>query len=372
MKKKILFLFAHLHKGGMQRAVSNISQALGDEYELHVAYFGTENPDYKYNAVMHDLKIPGSLNNSLFDKLKKYYFKLKILKEFINKNKFHSVISFGESASLLSLMSKHNSKKILSVRVAIDEGLGKGIVAFISKLLIKIFYKQADLIIPVSKKLEEDCKKIVGTKVPIYHIPNMYPIDEIKSKANEPLPEKFNFLENKKYIINVGSLCYQKGQDLLIKAYSKLSDIKDNYNLVLVGRGPDKDKLVNLTNELGLNDRVIFIDFQNNPYPFIKHAEIFVLSSRYEGFPNVLMEAMICGVPVVSFDCPTGPNEIIDNEVDGILVSNIDETQLSYSIQNLVCNQKNIIKLKNNLDNKVERFSFEQIIRLWRNALNDY
>nr|WP_278252245.1 glycosyltransferase [Deferrivibrio essentukiensis] len=168
----------------------------------------------------------------------------------------------------------------------------------------------------------------------------MYPIDEIRRKSEEELPKEFKYLENENYIINVGSLCYQKGQDLLIKAYSKLDDIKDNYKLVLVGRGPDKDKLVNLTNELGLKDRVIFIDFQNNPYPFIKHAEIFVLSSRYEGFPNVLIEAMICGTPVVSFDCPTGPNEIIDNEVDGILVSSIDETKLSYSIQNLVVIRK--------------------------------
>lgn len=368
MKKKVLFLFAHLHKGGMQRAVSNITQALGDEYEFHVAYFGTENPGYKYNAMMHDFKIPGSLNDNFFLKIKKYFNKLSVLRNFVNKNRIDKVISFGESANLLNLLSKHNSKKILSVRVAINEGLGTGIYANISKILINIFYKQADLIIPVSKKLAEDCRKIVGKKVPICHIPNMYPIDEIRRKSEEELPKEFKYLENENYIINVGSLCYQKGQDLLIKAYSKLDDIKDNYKLVLVGRGPDKDKLVNLTNELGLKDRVIFIDFQNNPYPFIKHAEIFVLSSRYEGFPNVLIEAMICGTPVVSFDCPTGPNEIIDNEVDGILVSSIDETKLSYSIQNLVCNQKNIIKLKNNLNNKVDKYSFDNIVNKWRNV----
>jgi len=370
IKKKILFLFAHLHKGGMQRAVSNITKALGDEYELHVAYFGTENPDYYYNAVMHDLNIPGSLNNSLFDKLKKYFNKLSALRSFVNKNRFDSVVSFGESANLLNLLSKHNSKKILSVRVAINEGLGTGFYASISKILIKVFYKKADLIVAVSKELEKECKKIVNNKVPVTYIPNMYPIDEIREKANQGLPDEFKFLENKKYIINVGSLCYQKGQDLLIKAYSKLENIKNTYNLVLVGRGPDKEKLIKLVNELNLNDKVVFINFQNNPYPFIKHAEIFVLSSRYEGFPNVLIEAMICGVPVVSFDCPTGPNEIIDDGVDGVLVSNMDKNQLYYSIQNILCNQKNIIKLKNNLDNKIKRFSFERVAQQWRDVLN--
>lgn len=372
MKKKILFLFAHLHKGGMQRAVSNITQAIGGDYELHVAYFGTENPDYKYDATMHDLNIPGSLKNSLIDKVKKYIYKLKILKEFINSNSFDSVISFGESASLLSLLSEHNSKKILSVRVAIDEGLGKGLYATISKLLIKIFYKKADLIVTVSKKLEEDCKKLVGDSVALYHIPNMYPIDNIREKANEPLPEEYRFLEDEDYIINVGSLCYQKGQDLLIEAYSKLGDLKNNYKLVLVGRGPDKGKLLKLVEELDLKDKVIFVDFQSNPYNFMKNSSLFVLSSRYEGFPNVLMEAMICGKAVVAFDCPTGPNEIIKNGIDGILIDKIDEQLLSSKLENLLLDDDKIKIFQSNAIIKSNQYSFDKIANAWRNSFENY
>lgn len=367
--KKILFLFAHLHKGGMQRAVSNITQALGDEYELHVAYFGTENPGFKYNAIMHDLKIPGSLNNSLFDKSKKYLRRLIVLKNFVNNNKFDTVVSFGESANLLNLLSNHNSRKILSVRVSIDEGLGGGLYATISKLLIKFFYKKADLIVAVSKKLQQDCLKIVGDKIPVIHIPNMYPIDEIKRKAQEPLPKEFQYLENEKYIINVGSYCYQKGQDLLIKAYANNFKLNSEYKLVLLGRGPDKEKLLKLTEELNLIGKVIFIDFQSNPYNFIKKSTLFVLSSRYEGFPNVLMEAMICGKVTVSFDCPTGPREIMADGTYGVLVKKINYTSLSEAIVDIVSDYKRIPKIKELLNSRVKQFDYHNISMLWKEIL---
>lgn len=332
-KKRVLFLLAHLHKGGMQKAVSNITRAIGDDFDLFVAYFGTENPGFVYKAKEHNFDISGSKSTGLLSKAKNFKKRLQALKDYVEDNDIDIVISFGEAASVINLLANHPAKKYLSVRVALKESLGDGLYGRIYKLLIRWLYPKSDMIIPVSQALAEEVQKYTKGKVPIKVINNLYFSEELIKQSNDPLPSEYDYLIDSNYIVNVGSYCHQKGQDLLIDAFAMTDFCQQGHLLVLVGRGPDEEKLKEQSKNLGIENQVVFTGFQTNPYPFVKRAKLFVLASRYEGFPNVLVEAMIIGTPVIAFDCPTGPSEILENDLKQALVALGSIESLAKSIE---------------------------------------
>lgn len=147
---------------------------------------------------------------------------------------------------------------------------------------------------------------------------NPFDFDQIKALAAKPFELPTN-LTSKNYILHIGAFTLQqKRQDLLIEAFAKS---KLNCKLVLLGKGQDEEKICQLIKDYGLTDRVILPGFQINPFPWIKHARLFVLSSDYEGFGNVLIEAMALDTPAISTDCPSGPGEIFINGMENSLVA---------------------------------------------------
>lgn len=153
----------------------------------------------------------------------------------------------------------------------------------------------------------------------IRRIYNPFAIATIRNMAAEPVTNKPD-----KYLIHVGRFAKQKRHDILFRA---LQQLPDEYKLVcLCGRD---DKLQKLAAEYQLQGRVISPGFTQNPYPWIKHAELMLLSSDFEGFGNVLVESLICGTPVVSTDCPHGPNEILQGELANWLVPRRDPAALA-------------------------------------------
>ena len=314
-KTRILFLFAHLHKGGMQKAVSNISQALPAQFEQFVGYFGTENPGFTYNARMHDFQLPASGARGPFGKATIAWRRMVALRRYIETQRIDIVISFGESANIYSLMSGHPAKTIITSRVALLEALSdNGLYGHAYRMLAKWLYPKADALVAVSEALANDMRKIVGTKVRISAIPNLYHVSDIRRQAGQPLPEAFAFLENKRFLLNVGSLCHQKAQDDLLKVFAQVHARYSDVYLVLLGRGEWHEPLARQAESLQIRERLVFIDFDLNPYRYMSRAAAFVLTSRYEGFPNVLVESMICEAPVLAFDCPTGPAEILGED----------------------------------------------------------
>ena len=149
-------------------------------------------------------------------------------------------------------------------------------------------------------------------------IPNPCPLRAIREamlEANDAIPSQ-------PYLLNVARLVPAKGHDLLLRAYARSGT---SLPLVLVGDGQERDNLVALANELGIADRVIFAGNQHNPYPWMRHARLFVLSSRFEGMGIVLFEALACGTPVLSVDCPGGVREILKGELETSLVERSEE-----------------------------------------------
>lgn len=143
---------------------------------------------------------------------------------------------------------------------------------------------------------------------------NPIPIAEIQSLAQEATD-----LPKEPYIIHVSRLTYQKNQSLLLRAYHA-SGVKEK--LVLVGSGQDEVNLRRLADELGISECIEFVGAKYNPYPWMKGASLFVLSSRFEGFGLVLIESLICGTPVIATDCPGGVHDLLVGEQRRLIADN--------------------------------------------------
>jgi len=135
--------------------------------------------------------------------------------------------------------------------------------------------------------------------------------------------------------------------------------------LTILGQGPEEENLKLIALELGLKERITFTGFVQNPYPYMSQADLFVLSSRFEGFPNVVLEAMACGTPVVAFECPGGINEIIEEGVNGWKVNLEDTSALARAIETAMKTQ-----LDSNLIRKYvqERFGVKKIVQEYERA----
>jgi glycosyltransferase involved in cell wall biosynthesis len=178
-------------------------------------------------------------------------------------------------------------------------------------------------LITVSKGIEKDLIEVVKIKpLSIQSIYNPFHFDFIKDLANQPTKLLGHNLK-KNYMLHIGAFTLkQKRQDLLIKAFAN-SNL--NCKLILLGKGQDEKKIRSLIKYYGLTKKIIIPGFQLNPYPWIKHAKLLLLSSDYEGFGNVLVEALILGTPVLSTNCPTGPGEILSGSMRNSLVNCGDE-----------------------------------------------
>ncbi len=159
----------------------------------------------------------------------------------------------------------------------------------------------------------------------VHFIPNPIDFKSIQYQANEGRPQMLDQVAvNKKRILGVGRMVKQKNFSLLMRAFALLTKTESNVHLIILGDGPERRRLTNLAKRLGIANQLTMPGKVVNPYIWMANADLFVLSSNYEGWPNVLIEAMVMGLPVVACDCPTGPAEILGNGDHGVLVPKND------------------------------------------------
>jgi GalNAc-alpha-(1->4)-GalNAc-alpha-(1->3)-diNAcBac-PP-undecaprenol alpha-1,4-N-acetyl-D-galactosaminyltransferase len=170
-----------------------------------------------------------------------------------------------------------------------------------------------------------------------------------------------------KIILGVGRLEKQKGFDVLIKAFSKTPNTK--WKLYIAGDGQEKKSLIDLIQDYGLTN-VELIGKRKDIFDWYAKASIFVLSSQQEGFPNALLEAMAFGCASISFDCPSGPNEIINDNKNGLLIENQHHEKLAQAIQMLMENEEIRSKIGQEAMYIKEKYSIKIIASEWEALLN--
>ena len=197
--------------------------------------------------------------------------------------------------------------------------LGEGLQGKINLSLIRWLYPAADQLICPSRGMLADLKAL-GVVVSSGHVVgNPFDVKAILQRSQEAVSaDEFVFRPDRRYLISVGRLEAVKRPEDIVQALSVLADRYPDLELLLLGTGSEQAAIQVLTKNLGLNQKVHMLGQVPNPFKYMSCCDVFVSASRFEGFSNVIVEALIAGVPVVSTDCPTGPREI--------LVSNSDET----------------------------------------------
>ena len=180
----------------------------------------------------------------------------------------------------------------------------------------------ADAIVSVSSDAAEDLQRLLPRPAAgrVHFIPNPVVTPALLEQAGLPVAHSWFGDPRTPVVLTVGRLFIrQKDQPTLLKAFAEILKSR-SAKLVVLGEGPDKARLTDLACQLGVHSSVDFVGFQTNPFAYMARAQVFVLSSAYEGLPTVLIEAMACGVPVVATDCPSGPREILEGGKWGLLV----------------------------------------------------
>jgi glycosyltransferase involved in cell wall biosynthesis len=205
-----------------------------------------------------------------------------------------------------------------------------------------------------------------------YFLPRLQTRVEIIPNPVLRFPHNKDLLEGSlgaRSLIAVGRLGREKGFDLLLQAFANLKDAYPEWTLTILGEGALRKELEALGKQLGLSNRLHFLGQVKNPYDYLQQADIFILPSRFEGFPNALCEAMACGLPVIATDCPSGPSEIVRHGIDGILVPNEDVNALTIALERLMSDDRERQRLATRASEVTERFGVEKIMGMWEKLL---
>ncbi|MGB5324269.1 MAG: glycosyltransferase [Pseudomonadales bacterium] len=226
------------------------------------------------------------------------------------------------TALLAALLSRSKVPVVVCEQsnATMDLDNNPGIKPKVVKVLMRWLYPRAYNIIAVSEGVADDLANLLGmsaNRISVVH--NSVPIDEISNRSNLPVTHPWFVDKSTPVVLAVGRLRPQKDYETLLRAFSIAIKERD-LRLVILGEGELRSSLEALIEELGLAQAVALPGFTDNPYAYMRQADLFVLASRWEGLPMVLVEAMACGVPVISTDSPSGPAEILENGKWGRLV----------------------------------------------------
>lgn len=394
---RILIICTSLYGGGAEKIISLISQKI--EGQIIIATFNRKQKILPYGG--HVVNLNFKPTNNYLKKVINSFIRIRTISHLKKRIKPDVVISFMQPPNLLNLMTKDKAKTIISIRNfdIIKYGFAKSYFLRLEHKFFNYFIKKADIIVTVSEELKE-------TIVKTYHIPeekvitiyNGCDIDRIKELSQSTVDDRINPIFNDPVIINVGKLESQKGQIQLIKVFKRLKNKIPDLRLIILGKGSLKSELIEYAYYLKLkvldfeinksykNEDLVFLGFIDDPYNLIKNSELFVLSSHYEGFPNVILEAMACGTPIVSSNCPSGPKEILEDREDtsikyGLLLpvlENIDlnEEVISYeeeiwleNIHQLLNDELKRSKYQIKSKERVRYFSLKKLVNNWNNVI---
>lgn len=208
--------------------------------------------------------------------------------------------------------------------------------------LARLIYPRLPRLVFVSHGAQRTLQSLVPLRperLTVIH--NPLDLERVRALAEAPLPGWATWMEERPTVLGVGRLTRQKGFDLLIEAHARLRAQGQDHELLILGEGThasDRADLEALARRLGVEESVHLPGFVPNPYPFMRRAAVYALPSRWEGFANVITEAMACGAPVVAADCPSGPAEILEGGKHGVLVPPDNSVALAHALGELLGN----------------------------------
>jgi len=358
---RLTLVIASLAAGGAERVLSNMANywATRGKSVTLITVSSAENDWYTLDKRVQrvglgEARRSGTTLQAVLNNLRRVW----RLRRAIRASRPHAVISFMDTANVLTLWAT----RTLNVPVIVSERIDPRahmISGFWNRMRDLSYPWAAGIVVQTEAVSKWASARFDPRRVTVIPNPALVPTAKSAEKVRVPKP----------YVVAAGRLEQQKGFDLLLRAVAAVfSDLPD-WSLAIVGEGSERARLEALLTELGLSSRVHLVGRHANPAHVFGQADLFVLSSRFEGFPNVLCEAMASGLPVVAFDCPSGPREIVRDEVDGLLVPPEDCAALANAMTKLMRDPKLRRQFSSRAVEVLDRFSEDRVMGIWESLL---
>lgn len=358
-KTKVLFFIYQMGAGGAARTLLNIINNLDRD---------------KFSPVLVTLNFNGSYEQELkedvdFIKLdtKRLSRSVWSLAKIIRNRKIDLVFSTIPRVNTIAVLASKLSLTKVKTVIREADNLGGTFKTNLQLIGFGLVYKLSSQIVSLSEGVKENLVKRYKIKPKdIEVIYNPVDLERINQNINEGIiPDNYKeiFSSSDKVVITAGRLVEQKDQKTLLEAFSKVTE-EINSRLVILGEGPLEKELKRKAEELNIHDRVHFIGFHSNPYIYFKHADLFVLSSVHEGFSHVIAEALASGTPVVSTNCKSGPEEVLDKGKYGLLceVGNAEE-MAGKMLHVLTADSGRVSEIINKGHDRASHFDANKIVR---------
>lgn len=364
-KIKVLFVAPILGGGGVERVVSNLLSHLDKKrFDTSLVLYRKEGA-YLDTRLQH---VPTFRLHSKGEGLLALPKEIWATANIIRREKPGVVFSLLARANLIAVLAARLSGVKTSVVISERGNLtmvlnaGSKIRSLLLRWGVKMLYRYADCIVTVSDGVKDDLIKNFGILTSkIKTIYNPVDIERISRLAREPVDHPW-FDDELPVVIAMGRLESQKGYPYLLRAIARVKNIHP-CRLMILGEGKKRGEQEYLVQELGIKQNVAFLGFQKNPFKYLARADFFVLPSLWEGFGNVIIEAMACGAPVIASHCPSGPDEIIKNGFNGLLVPPADDGALADAMLSVLDDKELARRLSENGRCRAKDFSANKGVR---------
>jgi GalNAc-alpha-(1->4)-GalNAc-alpha-(1->3)-diNAcBac-PP-undecaprenol alpha-1,4-N-acetyl-D-galactosaminyltransferase len=359
---KVMFVIHSMMAGGAERVATTLVNhwvTAGDQLTL-VTITSAETDFYELDTrvarVALDLSRPSrNWRESIANNLRI----ITRLREVMHEVQPDVLLSFLGSVNLRVLLAAFGTGIPVVVGERVDptqHPIGK-----IARALRCLLYRRASAVVVQTPGIAQWASRIVARSA-IHVIPNPINDQFLEPSSTISAPQH--------KIVGMGRLESQKGFDLLLCAFAQYVTAHPDWTLDIFGEGSERDHLKALADDLGIADRVRLPGTIKDPERVLRQADIFVLSSRYEGFPNALLEAMACGLAVIGFDCRSGPREMIQHGVNGLLVPPNDVDALAKAMAQLMGAEEQRKRLGERAVAISEQFSLAKVNQMWRSVLD--
>lgn len=386
MKRKVAFFIKSLGIGGTERVLIAYLRGLVTENKYDIELIINRNCDVnvlledvpkevtvkyilnkKFDSFLQEVSVKRKKNifyrivYSIMMPIAKKY-REKEIERLIKDDKIDILVDFERS--FVKCAEKFSCKKVLWNHFTFDKLSNEGKEKWIKNL------DKYDAIVAISNEMLDEIRSFYPKNNKLFMLYNPQSFDKIidGSEEKRDLSKEELGLLNDNYITYVGRVEKIKGLEDLIGAYAKIqNDI--NEKLYIIGTGNETDNLKTLVDKLGLNKKILFLGNKSNPYVWMKHAKLFATTTYGEGLPTTYIESMICGTPVISYDSPTGPKDILGMGKYGCLVKMGDKNSFAIELKNLLEKKQSIELYKENMKEKLKEFKIEIITKKFEDMI---
>jgi glycosyltransferase involved in cell wall biosynthesis len=360
-KIKIALIIPSMKAGGAERVALNMINSLDRRrFEPHLALFDAQGEFI--DSIGADVKLHSIDKKSRWDVFRMIFALKRLIADDIDAD---IAISHLEYANLITLLAAFFSSRFPPIFVVEHSCPSRHARmqrwSAIRNFLLRRLYKRAACVIAVSGGVKSDLESSFGippSKIRVIY--NGIDLELIeKNKRLEP-EEQGLFSDSALVVCAAGRLKPEKNYPLLLDAFAAARLPKPS-RLIILGEGSEKQRLEDQCARLKIKDRVMFLGFKVNPYQYIARSDVFVLSSDFEGFPCVLLEAMACATPIIATDCPSGPGELIISGESGILTPVGDARAMTSALEKMLIDRDYAVKLKENGLIKAQKYSIPKM-----------